>query len=48
MFMRIPKPAIEMSIGIMVNKKRCLNLSDKYAMHMENANAAAQGGMEYS
>lgn len=46
--MRIPKPAIEMSIGIMVNKKRCLNLSDKYAMHIENANAPAQGGMEYS
>lgn len=46
--MRIPRPAIEINIGIMVNKKRCLNLSDKYAMHMENANAAAQGGMEYS
>lgn len=31
-----------------MNKKRCLNLSDKYAMHIENANAPAQGGIEYS
>lgn len=43
---RIPNPAMATSIGMMVNRKRWRNLSERYAMSMEKPNEAAQGGME--
>ena len=45
---KMQKPAIEMHIGIKVNRNRCFSLSEKYATIIEKPNAAAQGGTECS
>lgn len=48
MLSSIANPASATQIGTRVKAKRCRSLSEKKAMHMENPNAAAHGGIEYN
>ena len=41
-------PESEVEMAIIMNTKRCWNRSEKYAMNMANANAAAHGGTEWT